>query len=74
MPQIASVGDHHFVVEKISEENSTRTYIRKLTEDQRATEIAKLLGGESVTETHINSARELLDEAKKMDNSPTWYM
>jgi len=67
LPQIASMGDHHFVVEKISGQDSTRTQIRKLTQQDRAFEIAKLLGGESVTETHVQAARELIDEANKID-------
>lgn len=65
LPQIASMGDHHFVVEKIQNKDSTRTQIRQLTADERPVEIAKLLGGESVTETHIQAARELIAEAQK---------
>lgn len=68
LPQIASMGDYHFVVEKIVESNSTRTTIRKLTLEDRAVEIAKLLGGQSVTETHIQAARELIEEANKFDS------
>jgi len=70
LPQIASMGDFHFVVEKISEEKSTRTIIRKIDSEEKAFEIAKLLGGESVTQAQINSARELIEEAKKSDISP----
>lgn len=68
LPQIASMGDHHFVVEKISEQDSTRTRIRKLTTDDRAFEIAKLLGGESLTEIHVQAARELIEEAKSLNH------
>ncbi|MDZ7377555.1 MAG: DNA repair protein RecN, partial [candidate division KSB1 bacterium] len=68
LPQIASMGDHHFVVEKIVESNSTRTTIRKLTREDRAIEIAKLLGGQSVTETHIQAARELIEEANQFES------
>lgn len=67
LPQIASVADYHFVVEKISNENVTYTKIRKLDNDERALEIAKLLGGEVVTSTHINSARELIEQARQMN-------
>ena len=70
LPQIASVGDFHFVVEKIIEKNSTRTLIRKLNDEEKAIEIAKLMGGKSVTETQINSARELIEEAKKAVINP----
>lgn len=69
LPQIASMGDHHFVVEKKSDQASTRTQIRKLTTNERAYEIAKLLGGESVTETHVRAAVELIEEAKRF-NTP----
>lgn len=69
LPQIASMADQHFVVEKISGQASTRTQIRKLTSEERASEIAKLLGGESVSETHVQAARELIEEAKKLDNT-----
>ena len=67
LPQIASMGEHHFVVEKISDQESTRTQIRKLTADERAFEIAKLLGGESVTDTHVRAALELIEEANRFN-------
>ncbi len=67
LPQIASVADHHYVVEKTTSQNTTQTQIRKLSEDERAIEIAKLLGGQSVSATHVQSARELIAEAQKND-------
>jgi DNA repair protein RecN (Recombination protein N) len=69
LPQIASMGEHHFVVEKISDQASTRTQIRKLTTDERAFEIAKLLGGESVTDTHVRAALELIEESNRFNNA-----
>jgi len=65
LPQIASMADHHFVVEKISDQTSTRTRIRKLSSKERIYEIAKLIGGESVTEAHLRAAQELIEEARK---------
>jgi DNA repair protein RecN (Recombination protein N) len=70
LPQIASVGDFHYVVEKVSENESTKTLIRKLQDEEKAIEIAKLLSGESLTETQINSARELIEDAKRSNISP----
>jgi len=67
LPQIASMADHHFVVEKISQQNSTQTQIRKLGAQDRAYEIAKLLGGEMVTETHVQAAQDLIEEANKLN-------
>lgn len=64
LPQIASMGDQHFVVEKFSDGQHTYTNIRKLKDEERALEIAKLLGGETITETHIQGAQELLEQAR----------
>jgi len=63
LPQIASMGDNHYTVEKIFEGEQTRTSIRKLSEKERAVAIAKLLGGEKISETHIKSAEQLIAEA-----------
>ncbi len=60
LPQIASKGDSHLFVYKGLENNRTVTRIRKLTHDERATEIAKMLGGDKVTEAALVNARELL--------------
>jgi DNA repair protein RecN (Recombination protein N) len=67
LPQIASMGDQHYVVEKYSNETSTRTSIRKIAEEDRAKEIAKLLGGEMITEAHIQGAQQLIDQANIND-------
>lgn len=60
LPQIASMGDLHFCVEKEVKANRSRTKIRPLAKEERVMEIAKLMGGEKVTESTIQSARELL--------------
>ncbi len=63
LPQIASVGKHHYSVHKIERDGRTETVIRRLTHEERTEEIARLLAGENISETHLNSARELLQEA-----------
>lgn len=63
LPQIASMGDQHFLVEKAERSARTETGIRKLTDDERAEAIAKLLAGERISEAHLKSARELLEDA-----------
>ncbi len=63
LPQIASMGDQHYVVEKRVEGERTYTMVRTLTEEERPGEIAKLLGGETVTQAHVEGARELLAQA-----------
>ena len=61
LPQIASMGDRQFCVEKETMDNRTFTKIRQLTQAERVKEIAKLLGGDKITETNIQSARELMN-------------
>ncbi|MCR4437604.1 MAG: DNA repair protein RecN [bacterium] len=63
LPQIASMGDRHYVVEKRVEGDRTYTVVRVLTNEERPAEIAKLLGGETVTEAHLEGARQLLAQA-----------
>ncbi len=61
LPQIASMGDIHFSVEKSVSGDRSVTTIRPLNREDRVLEIAKLLGGEKVTESSLQSARELLE-------------
>ena len=60
LAQIASLADRHFCVEKEVVNNRSRTKVTPLDLDDRITEIAKLIGGETVTDSVIESARELL--------------
>ena len=61
LPQIASLGDVHFEVEKAVEDGRTRTRIRRLDEAERAEAIAALLAGTDVSEAALQSARELIE-------------
>lgn len=60
LPQIAAVGDHHFVVEKQKSDNRVVSAIKELSENERIEEVAKLLSGEELTESSLKSARELI--------------
>ena len=60
LPQIASKGDYHFFVYKESGDAATSTQIRQLDEQERITEIAKMLSGKSLTEAAIQNAKALL--------------
>lgn len=61
LPQIASLGDVHYEVEKTVEDGRTRTHIRRLDEAERAEAIATLLAGTDVSEAALRSARELIE-------------
>ena len=60
LPQIASMGELHFCVEKKVKANRSQTTIRPLNTEEKVVEIAKLIGGEEISESAIQSARELL--------------
>lgn len=60
LPQIASKGDHHFLVYKQDDQEHTYTNIKRLGQDERVREIAKMLSGEELTETALQNAREFL--------------
>lgn len=60
LPQIAAYADAHFLVEKRAEDGRTRTSIRRLAEDERAAELARMLGGDHPTEQTVALAQELL--------------
>ncbi len=63
LPQIACMGDTHYSVEKVAGAGRIETQVRRLSLDERAEAIAKLLAGEEITETHLQSAKELLQGA-----------
>ena len=65
LPQIAANGDANYRIHKESDENSTYTHVDRLPEEEVVDEIARLLGGENITETTRASARELIASALK---------
>ncbi len=60
LPQIAARGDAHFKVYKFEENGKTFTSIQRLTHEERIEELAKMVGGEKLTDTTISTARQLL--------------
>lgn len=60
LPQIAACADHHFVIEKNSDESATYTTIREVTGEDRVSDIARMLGGRTITPATIAGAEELI--------------
>lgn len=60
LPQIAAKGNAHFLVYKYEENRKTFTSIRQLEEIERVEELAKMVGGDNVTDTTLKTAQELL--------------
>ncbi len=65
LPQIAAQGDAHYSVNKFESNGRTKVLVDRLTEEQRVEDIAKLLGGEIISNTSKANARELLAELKE---------
>ncbi len=63
LPQIASLGQHHFKVVKESDDENTFTRIVRLDDDERIDELARLLSGGTITEAARENARELRKQA-----------
>ncbi|MCK9222878.1 MAG: DNA repair protein RecN [Limnochordia bacterium] len=64
LPQVASIGEHHFQISKTSTHRATSVEVLPLTESQRVEEIARMLGGADLSEKTRELARELLAIAK----------
>lgn len=62
LPQIACQGDHHYKIEKKSDEISTETTVVPLSKEERVEELARLLSGTTITESARAQAKELLGQ------------
>lgn len=62
LPQVAAKGNRHFIVYKETEDDATKTHIKKVEEKHRVIEIAKMLGGENPSETVLQTAEELIQK------------
>jgi len=60
LPQIATFGDHHYVIEKKESGGRTRTSIRAVTGEERTEEVARMLSGEKLTETSRKHAEQMI--------------
>lgn len=65
LPQIAAMADHQFSIEKRVERGRTYTSVTGLDGPGRERELARLTGGDNVTETTLLAAREQLDAAER---------
>ena len=65
LPQIACYGKHHYVVQKQAEGNETHSSIRMMTESERTEELARMLGGVSISPKAREHAKELLQRGRK---------
>ncbi len=62
LPQVASKGDHHYLVYKDTNEGKSETFIKQLDHSGRLNEIAKMLSGDSISGAAIENAKVLLNQ------------
>lgn len=67
LPQVAAYGDHHLLVEKGEHEGRTVTHVSALDATGRADEIARMLGGLTITQRTREHALEMLRIAESAD-------
>lgn len=60
LPQIAACGKYNYKIYKESDDSSTFTHVKALDASEKVNEIARLLGGTSVTESTLKTAEELI--------------
>ncbi|MBS7340558.1 MAG: DNA repair protein RecN [Suilimivivens sp.] len=66
LPQIASMEDVHFLIEKNVKGERTTTDIRLLDEEESQGELARLLGSGEMTRAVLENAKEMKENARKV--------
>lgn len=63
LPQIASMADTHYLIEKSVQGQMTMTGIRRLKDTEQIEELARMLGGVEITEKVLENARDMKNQA-----------
>ncbi len=66
LPQIAAMADSHYLIEKQVLDGRTVTRVRMLSENESESELARMMGGEKITDVTIESARQMRQQAKEV--------
>jgi DNA repair protein RecN (Recombination protein N) len=62
LPQVAACADHHLVVSKVSAQGQTTSSVAHVQTQARVAEVARMLGGERLSDTTLAHAREMLGQ------------
>lgn len=63
LAQIAALADHHFLISKHVEGDRTFTQVKELDFEGRKREVARIIGGDSITQLQLEMAEEMLRKA-----------
>jgi len=61
LPQVSAKANHHFKVEKDTDDNGSQTHVKRLKSDEIALEIARLMSGEIIPTEAILTAKNLMN-------------
>ena len=70
LPQVAACADHHFVVSKQMRGGLTLSEVHSVSGELRVAEVARMLGGERLSNTRLAHAQEMLSVAAEPAPSP----
>jgi DNA repair protein RecN (Recombination protein N) len=65
LPQVASQGQRHYSVAKLTDGKTSRTHVRPLSSKERIEELSRMLGGIEITDRTRAHAAEMIDRASK---------
>ena len=65
LPQIAAYADNHFLVEKTMDNGETHSSLRQLGDEERRTELARIMGSVNADESAVKYAQELISASEK---------
>lgn len=65
LPQIAARADSHYLIEKSAHDGKTFTNVTLLNSEQRKYELARIIGGDRITEAQLKNAEEMLSDGNK---------
>lgn len=69
LPQIASKADNHYLIKKETFDNITQSKLYRLSHEDKINEVARLISGANITQSTLNSAEELIKNAKRCKNA-----
>jgi DNA repair protein RecN (Recombination protein N) len=70
LPQVAALANRQLQVSKLTGDDSTRTRVRPLDEEERIDELARMLGGVRITRQTRDHAREMLGQGQRAAAKP----
>ncbi|MCG8502643.1 MAG: DNA repair protein RecN [Firmicutes bacterium] len=66
LPQIASMADHHYLIEKNVIDDKSNTNVHKLSVQHRKKELARIIGGAVMTDLTLKNAEEMISIAEEL--------